>query len=118
MAVGLFATGPDIYSWYGKTTGPAKGLFLGGNFEQLWFQIVGIVAIGVFTVAFSTVVWSILKATLGIRVSRREELEGLDIGEHGMEAYSGFLKEASPSGFVESGTTDEMSSGTEDVPTA
>lgn len=117
LAVGLFATGPDIYSWYDKTTGPGKGLLLGGGFGQLWFQIVGIVAIGVFTVVFSTVVWSILKATLGIRVSRREELEGLDIGEHGMEAYTDFLKEASPNGFVESDNIDEMSSGTEDIPT-
>jgi Amt family ammonium transporter len=36
-----------------------------------------------------------LKATLGIRVSPEEEFEGLDVGEHGMEAYSGFLKETS-----------------------
>jgi Amt family ammonium transporter len=32
----------------------------------------------------------VLKATVGIRVSEKEELQGLDIGEHGMEAYSGF----------------------------
>ena len=38
--------------------------------------------------------WSVLKATLGIRVTQEEEIEGLDIGEHGMEAYSGFVKEA------------------------
>jgi Amt family ammonium transporter len=37
----------------------------------------------------------ILKVTLGIRVSEEEEKEGLDIGEHGMEAYHGFIKEAS-----------------------
>jgi Amt family ammonium transporter len=39
----------------------------------------------------SLVVWFGLKATIGIRVSRAEELEGLDSGEHGMEAYGGFV---------------------------
>jgi Amt family ammonium transporter len=80
LAVGLFS----------KT----NGLFYGGGIQQLINQIIGIVAIGAFTVIFSVVVWSILKATLGIRVKTEEEIEGLDIGEHGMEAYSGFVKEA------------------------
>jgi Amt family ammonium transporter len=35
-------------------------------------------------------VWAAIKATMGIRVTKVEEMEGLDIGEHGMEAYSGF----------------------------
>jgi Amt family ammonium transporter len=117
LAVGLFSVGPDVYSWYGKGLGPAKGLLLGGGINQLWLQIVGVVAVGVFTVAFSSLVWAILKSTLGMRVSLQEELEGLDIGEHGMEAYSGFLKEASPGGFMESGRADDMSSGAGDVPT-
>lgn len=43
----------------------------------------------------------VLKATLGIRVKPEEEIEGLDIGEHGMEAYSGFLKEADVSGYAD-----------------
>ena len=57
-------------------------------------QIIGIVAIGAFTVIFSAIVWSILKLTVGIRVDEDEERRGLDISEHGMEAYSGFVKEA------------------------
>ena len=117
LAVGLFAVGPGIYSWYGDGAGPTKGLLFGGGFGQLWFQIVGIIAVGVFTVAFSAIVWSVLKSTLGIRVSRQEELEGLDIGEHGMEAYSGFLTEASSGGFMESGSVDDMSSEAGDIPT-
>jgi Amt family ammonium transporter len=56
-------------------------------------QLLGIVSIGGFTVAFSAIVWFLLKITLGIRVTPEEELEGLDIGEHGMEAYSGFVTE-------------------------
>jgi ammonium transporter, Amt family len=57
-------------------------------------QIIGILAIGGFTVAFSFATWLALKATVGLRVTLEEELRGLDIGEHGMEAYSGFVKES------------------------
>ncbi len=80
LAVGLFNT--------------ESGLFYGGGIGQLINQIIGILAVGVFTVAFSVALWLALKATLGIRVSLEEEVNGLDIGEHGMEAYSGFVKEA------------------------
>ncbi|KAB1986873.1 hypothetical protein, partial [Haemophilus parainfluenzae] len=75
--------------------GAIKGLFYGGGFTQLGHQIVGILAIGLFTVVLSAIFWGILKATLGIRVSAEEEMKGMDIGEHGMEAYSGFLKDTS-----------------------
>jgi Amt family ammonium transporter len=50
--------------------------------------------VGAFTLIVSGIVWTILKATLGIRVTPEEEMEGLDVGEHGMEAYSGFVKES------------------------
>ena len=71
-----------------------SGLFYGGGISQLINQTIGILAIGVFTVSFSLIVWLLLKAILGLRVSLKEELRGLDIGEHGMEAYSGFVKES------------------------
>ncbi len=93
LAVGLFAVGPDVYSWYSADLGPPPGLFSGGGLGQLGTQILGIVSVGGFTVLLSTIFWLGLKATLGIRVSPEEEIEGLDVGEHGMEAYSGFLKE-------------------------
>jgi Amt family ammonium transporter len=95
LAVGLFSVGPGIYSWYDGESGPLAGLFLGGGLEQLFIQLIGIMAVGGFTLLFSTVLWLVLRATLGIRVSQSEEILGLDIGEHGMEAYSGFpeLKE-------------------------
>lgn len=80
LAVGLFNT--------------ESGLFYGGGISQLINQIIGIVAIGAFTAVVAGVVWVILKSTLGIRVSLEEEIQGLDVGEHGMEAYSGFVKEA------------------------
>jgi Amt family ammonium transporter len=67
----------------------AVGLFGAmAGLEQLKHQLMGIGAIGAFTVVFCLVVGSILKATMGLRVDADEELKGLDIGEHGMEAYS------------------------------
>jgi len=81
LAVGLFSDG----------TGPAKGLFTGGDATQLIAQIKGIVAVGVYTVVVSAICWFIIKYTIGLRVSAEEEIEGLDIGEHGHTAYHGFV---------------------------
>jgi ammonium transporter, Amt family len=101
LAVGLFAdasigTGYDV-----------KGLFFGGGVTQLINQLIGIGTVGLFTVAFSAVAWMILKAVFGLRVGLEEELNGLDVGEHGMEAYSGFVKEAD---VLTSGRSSKMSS--------
>ena len=66
----------------------AVGLFgskAGGG--QIVTQLIGIAAIGVFSFAFAFVVFSILKAAVGIRVDEEEEARGLDIGEHEMQAY-------------------------------
>ncbi|MGK7904678.1 MAG: ammonium transporter [Hormoscilla sp.] len=84
LAVGLFNT--------------ESGLFYGGGPGQLVKQIIGIVAIGVFTIITSTIFWMAIKATVGMRVGPEHEFEGLDIAEHGMEAYNGFLKESSALG--------------------
>jgi Amt family ammonium transporter len=100
LAVGLFADGPTTGLY---TTGPAAGLLVGGGFGQLWAQLVGIISVGGMTVLLSTIFWMALKAMLGIRVSALEEAEGLDIGEHGMEAYTGFVKETSFDNRSESG---------------
>ncbi|NEP14044.1 MAG: ammonium transporter [Symploca sp. SIO2C1] len=94
FAVGLFAS--------------EGGLFSGGGLNQLISQVIGIIAIGLFTVVMSSIFWLALKSTIGIRVTPEEEMEGLDIGEHGMEAYSGFLKETSiVSGISSEGISDE-----------
>jgi ammonium transporter, Amt family len=97
FAVGLFANPEGI--GYGDA-GPAAGLFFGGGFAQLGAQLLGILSVGGFTVLLSSIFWLVLKATLGIRVTPEEEIEGLDIGEHGMEAYHGFLKDTSSMGMV------------------
>jgi Amt family ammonium transporter len=75
FAVGLFATD--------------GGLFYGGGAALLLTQLKGIAAVGAFTAAASALVWYGLKLSVGIRVSAEEEREGLDAGEHGMEAYTG-----------------------------
>jgi len=76
------------------------GLFFGHGITQLIAQIIGIVAIGLFTVILTSVLWVVIKSLVGLRVSSEEELKGLDIGEHGMEAYSGFLKDTSDMGGI------------------
>ena len=70
-------------------------MFAGGGVGQLGIQIAGTFLCGLITVVLTSIFWVALKATLGIRVTAEEELIGLDIGEHGMEAYPGFVKDAS-----------------------
>ncbi|TAF57209.1 MAG: ammonium transporter [Oscillatoriales cyanobacterium] len=71
----------------------AVGIFGGGNIVN---QIIGIASVGGFTVLFSFIAWYAISFALGgIRVHEEEEMKGLDIGEHGMEAYSGFVKDTS-----------------------
>ena len=84
ICVGLFAKD--------KITGTAtgNGLFYGGGFKLLGAQLVSVVSVAIFVFIMAIVAWTILKVTMGIRVSREEELRGLDIGEHGNEAYAGF----------------------------
>jgi Amt family ammonium transporter len=53
-------------------------------------QFIGVLAVGGSAFLFSLIVFGILKAAMGVRVSAEEEAEGLDYGEHGMEAYPHF----------------------------
>jgi Amt family ammonium transporter len=84
LCVGLFAQD--------KITGVAtgNGLFFGGGFKLLTAQVIGSVSVILFTLVLSLIFWAVIKATMGLRVAKEEEIEGLDIGEHGMEAYAGF----------------------------
>lgn len=85
LAVGLFAQDKIA----GVATG--NGLFFGGGFKLLGAQLVGAFATATFVFFGSLLVWIVIKATMGIRVSLHEEIEGLDIGEHGNSAYPEFL---------------------------
>ena len=84
IAVGLFATPNAPESSY-------TGLFYGGGFKLLGIQLLGIAAILAWTAVTMTITFLIIKATIGLRVTEEEEIEGLDIKEHGLpSAYAGF----------------------------
>ena len=88
IAVGLFATeaAPGF-----ELAGIEKGLFYGGGVTQLLKQLGGMGAIILWTVVTITIVFIILKKTIGLRVTAEEELVGLDKFEHGLDtAFAGF----------------------------
>ena len=67
------------------------GLFTGGGIDQLGIQALGAGAYAIWTIVTCWLAWSIIGGLFGgIRVSEKEEIQGLDIGEHGMEAYPDF----------------------------
>ncbi len=76
LSIGLFATD--------------GGLFYGGGAELLGIQATGTFAVAGFVMLSMGLVFAAIKYTVGLRVSKEEELRGLDITEHGMEAYAGF----------------------------
>jgi Amt family ammonium transporter len=83
----------------------AVGIFgAKAGFAQLGYQLVGIAAYGVVTFASAMLIFGAVKAAMGLRVSPEEEMEGLDIGEHGMQAYPDFAQSSVGGGFMSSGT--------------
>jgi len=90
LAVGLFAEKRIAAAIGTDAAGLADGLFFGGGFRQLGAQALGAAAVAGFVFSVSLALWALIRAVMGLRVSRAEEIMGLDIGEHGMEAYSGF----------------------------
>lgn len=94
IAVGLFATesapGYQVLLENPEVT-IAPGLFYGGGFHQLGIQLLGFVTVAAWTAVTITIVFLVIKATVGLRVSEEEEIVGLDAMEHGLaSAYSGF----------------------------
>ena len=87
LCVGLFAE-----SRYAQAAGLGEinGLFFGGGFGMLGVQALGAAAVFAWVGGATFILFTVLKKTIGLRVSREEEIRGLDIGEHGMEAYAGF----------------------------
>ena len=65
----------------------SKGLFYGGGTDQLVSQIIGVLGIGAFVLVASTILFAVIKRTMGLRVSPEEELAGLDMFEHGSLGY-------------------------------
>jgi len=87
LAVGLFSQ-----SIYGEASGAGaiNGLFFGGGISQLLIQIMGSFSVVAWAFGCAYILFTIIKKTMGLRVSVEEEIKGLDIEEHGMESYSGF----------------------------
>lgn len=81
IAVGLFAQ-----EQFNADVG--NGLLFGGGATLLMAQAIGVAAVGAFVVVTSTVLWLVIKATLGLRVPEEEELMGLDLAEMKMRAYA------------------------------
>ena len=68
----------------------AVGIFSTNADHSLLWQIIGTVSISAFVFAFSLIVFAVIKAVMGVRISDEDEFEGLDITEHGNEAYPNF----------------------------
>ncbi|MFP3090603.1 ammonium transporter [Treponema sp. TIM-1] len=75
---------------WGNVEGTAVGLLHGGGFGQLGVQALGIISVGAWAALTSLILFLVIKAITGLRVSPKEELVGLDISEHKAEAYTGF----------------------------
>ena len=82
LALGIFADN--------KTSNAVAAFDVTGGMAQTWIQLQGVLYVAAFTFTVSLVVWVALKLIFGIRVTAEEEQEGLDIGEHGNEAYPNF----------------------------
>ena len=103
LAVGLFATdtapGYSIANASGETL---TGALYGGGFELLRLQFVGFISVAAWTAVTITITFLVIKAIVGLRVDREEEILGLDVTEHGLpSAYAGFAM------LPDTATTDE-----------
>jgi Amt family ammonium transporter len=92
IAVGLFATSKAPgYSIADADGVMMEGLFYGGGFKLLGIQLTGFVAVAAWTAVTITIAFTIIKKVIGLRVTREEEMTGLDATEHGLpSAYAGF----------------------------
>ena len=83
LSIGLFAKYDDAF--LGRED---AGLIYGGGFDQLAMQLVMVVIIAVWVAATTAILFGIIKATIGLRVSAEEETQGLDVLEHGLQGYA------------------------------
>ncbi len=92
ISVGFFATNTAPgYSIADASGTELTGLFYGGGFKLLGLQLIGFASVAAWTLVTITIVFLVIKATVGLRASQEEEIVGLDTTEHGLaSAYSGF----------------------------
>ena len=122
ISVGLFATksapafarGIGDGVTFGANQIAGEGLFYGGGFKQLGLQLLGMFSTAAWTAVTITLSFFIIKKIFGLRVSREEEMEGLDVKEHGLtSAYAGI---AMLPEYIDEG--DEATAVTGDTPVA
>ena len=90
LAVGLFATGKGEGAFVDGSALP--GLFYGGGLKLLGIQALGIVTIVAYVLVAMTIVFQIIKHTIGLRASAEDEILGMDLAEHGLSsAYADFM---------------------------
>ncbi len=82
LAVGLFARYAD-----GFVATDKAGLFYGGGIDQLVVQLIGVVLVFAWVTVTTGILFAVMKKTMGLRVSREEEIGGLDLHEHGVPGY-------------------------------
>lgn len=81
ILTGLFATGVNT----------EKGVFYGGGFHFFGIQLLGVVSVMAYAAIFMTIIFQLIKHTIGLRADKEDELTGLDVTEHGLlTAYAGF----------------------------
>ena len=85
--VGIWGT--IVIGLWGIDSKGGIGIFNGGGYEQLVSQLIGASAYTLWAATFAFIFFWILKKTVGLRVTKEEEIEGLDIAEHGIRAYPG-----------------------------
>ena len=85
--VGIWGT--IVIGLWGIDSEGGIGIFNGGGYEQLVSQLIGASAYTLWAATFAFIFFWILKKTVGLRVTKEEEIEGLDIAEHGIRAYPG-----------------------------
>ncbi|MEZ5216130.1 MAG: ammonium transporter [Ilumatobacteraceae bacterium] len=83
LSIGLFAKYNDAF--LGRED---AGLFYGGGINQLVMQLIMVVIIAAWVAACTAILFAVLKATIGLRVTAEEEIEGLDVLEHGLAGYA------------------------------
>ena len=102
--LGTILTG--LFAYYDFGNGEKLGVFYGGGIHFFGLQILGVVVVIAWVAVTMTIIFNVLKHTIGLRASAVEEIEGLDIHEHGLaSAYADFALTSSINNFSGSGTT-------------
>ena len=101
LSVGLFGQRAIDIQYWGDDTAIKDGLFFGGGFGQFGVQLIGVATVFAFVFIGMFIVFYLIRAIIGLRASDAEQLEGMDLGEHGNTAYGGFVLESTgPSAII------------------